>query len=134
MFAMCVDMLDVNCSPKKTIFKELTLFSSRVEKSITNFMYISAQIKAWEFTILQNCHWFIDSPLGLCPSAKKNAKYKAFDGIWDVHEEESTLEVLPPTTHVVATKIVKRKLVDKNDPTPTPPPIQLLLPILQEVL
>ena len=43
---MCVDMLDVNCSPQKTIFKELTLFSSRVEKSITNFMYISAQIKA----------------------------------------------------------------------------------------
>ena len=111
---------------KKAIeFHSLPVFlNAWVDKTHKNCIYTPAQLKLWDFHVLQECPWFVDCSAAFYP-AEEEAERKAVIGSTPLDALQDTTETnnvdFQPMKENVVTQTGKRKRGKKVDIPPTPP-------------
>jgi hypothetical protein len=113
---------------KKAIeFLSLPVFlNAWVNKTHKNCIYTPAQLKLWDFHVLQECPWFVDCSANFYP-AEEEAEHKAviestpFDASQDAIETNNV--GFQPMQEGVVTQTGKRKRGKNVDIPPTLPTV-----------
>ena len=108
-------------------FLSLPVFlNAWVDKTHKNCIYTPAQLKLWDFHVLQDCPWFVDCSVAFYP-AEEEAERKAVIGSMPLDASQDAIETndvgFQPIQEGVVTQTGKRKRGKKVDILPTPPKV-----------
>ena len=105
-------------------FLSLPVFlNAWVDKTHKNCIYTPAQLKLWDFHVLQDCPWFVDCSVAFYP-AEEEAERKAVIGSMPLDASQDAIETndvgFQPMQEGVITQTGKCKRGKNDDMLPTP--------------